>query len=64
MRWDGTITLGNLLTIIALLVSFMAFYSRLVRLFAIFEEYPPHRHNADVIVYPRGMKPERPEVHK
>lgn len=34
------------------------FYTKIVKLFAILQEYPPHRHNGDVIVYPRGMKPD------
>lgn len=58
MHWDGTITLGNVLTIISFAVFFLIFYARIVRLFAIMEEYPPHRHNGDVIVYPRGMTPD------
>jgi hypothetical protein len=58
MHWDGTITLGNILTIAVFFFSFLAFYSKMVRLFAILQEYPPHRHNGDIIVYPRGMKPD------
>ena len=58
MHFDGTITLGNVLTIISFLIGFLMFYAKIVKLFAILQEYPPHRHNGDVIVYPRGMKPE------
>jgi hypothetical protein len=60
LHFDGTITLGNILTIITGLTAFLAFYSKMVRLFAILTEYPPHRHNGDVVIYPRGMRPEDP----
>ena len=58
MHWDGTITLGNVLTIIIFFGSFLAFYAKIVRLFAILQEYPPHRHNGNAVIYPKGMNPD------
>jgi hypothetical protein len=64
VHWDGTITLGNVLTIITGAVFFLAFYAKIVNFLAIMKEYPPHRHNLNVIYYPSTMKPGPMEKHR
>ena len=56
-HFDGSITLGNILTILVLLWP-------VIRFSAIMRDFPPHRHIAgregkDIILYPRGMMPGR-----
>lgn len=50
IHWDGTITLGNLLTIVVLLYP-------VLRLASVMRDFPPHRHIGHEIVYPKGMAP-------
>lgn len=52
MHFDGTITLGNILTILAVLWPILRFT-------AVIRDFPPHRHTKDGIIYPKGMSPDR-----
>jgi hypothetical protein len=57
INFDGTITLGNILTIISGFIAFLVVYSKMVRLLSIIEQFPPHRHVGNAILYPSGMEP-------
>jgi hypothetical protein len=44
----------------AIWVTFVFFFGivrKLDKIIAIFEEYPPHRHIGDELIYPKGMRP-------
>lgn len=59
MHFDLKITMGDLLTAAAILVSAMGLFWRLSQFIGVFREYPPHRHiNDEEVLYPKGMKPE------
>lgn len=58
MKFDGTITVGDILMILSFAVAFLAFYGRINKLFTIIQEYPPHKHVGNEIVYPHGMSPD------
>jgi len=61
-KWDGTITLGNLLTILGFGFAALKFYTKVVRfidkLEMLIDEFPPHRHVDGAILFPKGMSPE------
>lgn len=61
MHWDGTVTLGNLLTICWFTLLAVAWW---VRMNTLLREYPLHRHSGTEIFYPRGMRPEKTELWK
>lgn len=64
MHWDGTITLGNLLTIATIagtiLIGYSKVYARIIRFMDKIEflmsEYPPHKHAGDSVIYPEMLK--------
>lgn len=64
MHWDGTVTLGNLLTIasiaVTLFVGYNKIYTRVIRFMDKIEfllaEYPPHKHAGDTVIYPELLK--------
>ena len=51
IHWDGTISLGNVLMILAVLWPVIKFS-------VIMRDFPPHRHTDSKILYPKGMSPE------
>jgi len=66
VHWDWTITAGNIIQIIWFTIvifgASIKIYTKVVRytdkLQLLMDEYPPHRHVSDQIVYPAGMKPQ------
>jgi hypothetical protein len=63
-HWDGTVTFGNVLTMIVFTLVFLKFYSKIVRFIdkieLIIDEFPPHTHVRGLIRYPKGMEPADP----
>jgi hypothetical protein len=57
MHWDGTITLGNVLTMIVFMLPVIRFWS-------VFVDFPPHRHARGFIIYPKGMAPKKDDVEE
>ena len=67
MKFDWTISIGNVITLVTFLPVAVAALVKVVRwtdrLDMLMGEYPPHRHlNSDpetdtTILYPRGMRP-------
>lgn len=58
MHLDWSISVWQVLA--ALWVTFLFFFTiirKLDRLIAIFEEYPPHRHIGEELIFPKGMRP-------
>jgi hypothetical protein len=55
LHWDGTISLGNIITLLFGAGPILFF---VVRIYVLFREFPPHRHMNGDIYYPKGMKPE------
>jgi len=48
LHWDGTVTLGNVLMVLAVLWP-------VIRFSVLMRDFPPHRHVKDGIIYPKGM---------
>jgi hypothetical protein len=55
LHWDGTISLGNILTII--FGAGPVFYIAL-KTYWLLKEYPPHKHLNGHIIYPTGVTPQ------
>lgn len=54
MHWDWTVHLGEIIGGISFGVAVLR---KLDRLIVVFEEYPPHRHAGNTIIYPKGQEP-------
>lgn len=61
LRFDGTVTLGNVLTLATiLLMGFGAWYKFLRKIDLLIqrmEDFPPHRHTNGGVIYPKGFDP-------
>jgi hypothetical protein len=64
MKWDFTISVGDILAALSICGTVAAaawgVMRRLSKVLVFFEEYPPHRHVGDQILYPKGYSPEAP----
>lgn len=58
MNWDLTFHVADLVLIAGGAFGALRYLGRLVSLF---EDFPPHRHDADRILYPKGFAPGRVE---
>lgn len=63
MKFDFTITVGDILMALSICVSVSSagwlILRKLSRVLFWFEEFPPHRHTDDKgVIYPKGMRPE------
>ncbi len=60
MKWDFTITVGNILTAVSicgtLAASAIAVVRRLDRFIEMMKHFPPHRHVGNKIQYPKGYE--------
>ena len=63
-KFDWTITLGNVITLVILMFGSGAFYTRIVKFISKLEyligEFPPHKHINRKILYPKGLAPQEP----
>jgi hypothetical protein len=55
MHWDGTVTLGNVLTMAVVLFPVLRFW-------VVLTDFPPHRHARGYIIYPKGMAPKKDDI--
>lgn len=60
LHWDGTVTFGDILMMLSFAFSALLVYGKIMALLTTIREYPLHRHQGDIIIYPHGMKPEDP----
>jgi hypothetical protein len=60
MIWDGTVTLGNALTIGWVTLIAIAWW---VKFNTLLKEYPLHKHIGSVIIYPAGTRLDKNELN-
>jgi len=58
MHWDATIGISSLLVLLGIA---WRVNRTLNKLWDLFQQFPPHRHEGEDVFYPKGMKPEEPQ---